>query len=92
MPILSFLTTRFFARLWLYERFGWFAIILHLLFWIALITLIITLIRRNRLRRTAQYIHHRQNNENNPIEIAKARYANGEITKAEFDQIKNDMK
>ena len=31
-------------------------------------------------------------NGSNPIEIAKGRYAKGEITKEQFDQLKRDLK
>lgn len=83
---------RFFGRIWMFERFGWFGIAVCVLFWIALISFIIGLARRNRMRRTSAFIQYRQSGSNDPIEIAKARYAKGEITKEQFDQIKNDLK
>jgi putative membrane protein len=81
----------FFSRLWLYERFGWFAIVLHLLFWILVVGLIVSLIRHNRRRRVREFIQHRQG-ANDPLTIAKQRYAKGEITKEQFDQINKDLK
>jgi putative membrane protein len=92
MLTIGFFFPRFVGRVWIFERFGWFGIALGVLFWIAIISLIIGLIRRNRMRRTAAFMHHRGMGANDPFEIAKARYAKGEITKEQFDQIKNDLK
>ncbi len=92
MLTFGFYVPRFFGRIWFFERFGWFGIAVSVLFWIAIISLIIGLIRRNRIRRTAAFMRHRQGGSSSSLEIAQARYAKGEITKEEFDQIKNDLK
>ena len=91
------LTTGFFfprltARIWMFERFGWLGVVLCVLIWVAIISLLIGLIRRNRIRRVSAYMQHRQAGSDHPLEIARARYAKGEITKEQFDQLKNDLK
>jgi len=55
---------------------------LFIIFWAAVIALIIWAIRRFSGRNgTAQ----------NPMDIARARYAKGEISKEQFEQIKKDL-
>ena len=53
-------------------------------FWGIVIALVVWLIVR--LARSGK-----QTASENPLEIAKARYAKGEITKEEFEQLKKDL-
>ncbi len=53
-------------------------------FWALIIALVVWLIVR--LTRSGQ-----QSAPQDPLEIAKARYAKGEITKKEFEQLKKDL-
>ena len=71
-----------------YTGGGWWMVfggIIFILFWGAVIALIVWAIRRfnpgsgvDSLKRT-------------PLEIAKERYARGEITKDQFEQLKKDL-
>lgn len=63
--------------------FGGFSM---LLFWGGFIWLIFWLIKQNNESRNNDYI------DKNPLEIAKERYASGEITKKQFDQLKKDLR
>lgn len=53
-----------------------------IIFWAAIIALIVWIVRKF----TSQ-----KGPSNNAIEIAKQRYARGEITKEQFEQIKKDL-
>ena len=67
--------------------FGWwmgFGAIWMVLFWGAIIALVIWGVRR--LTR-----NHDSDGKKRPIDIASERYARGEITKDEFEQIKKDL-
>lgn len=66
---------------------GWWMLfggIWMIVFWGGLIALVVWGVRR-LTGRTCPVSHH------DPLEIAKQRYARGEITKAEFEQIKKDL-
>ncbi|MHB8104579.1 MAG: SHOCT domain-containing protein [Dehalococcoidales bacterium] len=72
---------------YMHEGMGWWMVfggILMLLFWGGLIAFAIWGIRR--LTR-----HNASGSINNPLDIARERYARGEITKAQFEQIKKDL-
>ena len=65
---------------------GWmiFGAIMMVIFWAGIIWAIAWGIRRAS--------HHTYSRENmTPLDIAKARYAKGEITKDQFDQLKKDL-
>jgi putative membrane protein len=67
--------------------FGWwmgFGVIWMVLFWGAIIAVVIWGVRR--LTRS-----HDSDGKSRPVDIARERYARGEITKEEFDQIKKDL-
>jgi len=64
---------------------GYFGWILMALFWGAIIWLIIWLVNKNR-NSNSHLIN--QSERRTPHEILKERYAKGEITKKEFDDIK----
>ena len=65
--------------------FGWG--ILTMLFWVAIIVIIVAFVARfiNEPRATSS-------KGEDALEIAKKRYAKGDITKTEFEQIKKDIK
>lgn len=69
-----------------HQGMGWwmvFGVILMVLFWGGFIALIIWGISRLSRRGTI--------GKQTPLEIAKERYARGEITKEQFEQIKKDL-
>jgi putative membrane protein len=71
-----------------WSQFGWWGMGLGMLFmivfWAGLIALITWIILK--LVRSGQ-----KPSSETPLEIAKARYARGEITKKEFEQLKKDL-
>ena len=69
------------------EGIGWwpfFGGIWMIVFWVGLIALIVWAIIRLTGRGDST-------TKNDPLSIAKERYAKGEITKQEFEQIKQDL-
>ena len=65
---------------------GWmgFGFILMIIFWAAVITLIVWGVRH--------YSHaHQSSNNDSAMDIARQRYAKGEITKEQFEQLKKDL-
>lgn len=72
-----------------YTGMGWWMVfggIMFVLFWTAIIFLIVWGIRR--------FSHGTLNNapgSRSPLDIAKERYARGEITKEQYEQIKKDL-
>ncbi len=62
--------------------FGW-------IFWVAIIAIIIWLLI-NRSNRYGNQTHLNQNFES-PLDILKKRYAKGEITKEQYEQMKKDL-
>jgi len=70
-----------------HEGMGWwmaFGGILFVLFWGAIIALVVWGIKKATERGST-------NEKKNPLDIAKERYAKGEISKEEFDKIKKDL-
>jgi putative membrane protein len=68
---------------------GWWMLfggIIFVLFWGAIIALIVWVVRRIGRDTSVS-----STGRNTPLEIAKERYARGEITKEQFDQIKRDL-
>jgi putative membrane protein len=61
--------------------FGW---IWFIIFWGAIVSLVVWGMRRFSERGNSQ-------GRRNPLDIAKERYARGEISKEEFEQIKKDL-
>ena len=76
---------------YMHDGWGWWMIfggIWMLLFWIAIIWLVVWGIRslvRHREPRSGTPEKH------DPLDIAKERYAKGQISKEEFEQIKRDL-
>jgi putative membrane protein len=68
---------------------GWMMLawgIVFIIFWAAVITLIIWAVRRFTGRDSVS-----RDLRPNPLDIAKERYAKGEISKEQFEQIKKDL-
>jgi putative membrane protein len=65
---------------------GWgiFGIVMMVVFWIAIIALVVWGIKRFTQETTTS-------TSNGALDIAKERYAKGEISKEEFEQIKRDL-
>ncbi len=67
---------------WLWMVFGF---LLFVLFWGGIIWLIVWGVRKATEQRDSS------GGNPGPLDIAKARYARGEITREQFDQIKKDI-
>jgi putative membrane protein len=65
--------------------FGW---IMMVLFWGAVICLVVWLVNQNK--NSNNHINN-QSERKTPQEILKERYAKGEITKKDFDEIKRNL-
>lgn len=69
------------------DGYGWGDGIIMALIWLLFLVFIVFVVMR--------LLRHRDwtpGSQSDPIEIAKARYARGEITKEQFEQIKKDLK
>jgi putative membrane protein len=73
--------------MWFYNGgMGWwmvFWVVIMILFWGGLIAFAVWVVRR--------LIHHDSTHRGDPLDIAKQRYARGEITKEQYEQIKKDL-
>jgi putative membrane protein len=69
----------FFDGLW----FNW-------IFWIGIVALVIWLLV-NQSNRNREYYQQPYPQQESPLDIIKMRYAKGEITKEQFDQMKKDL-
>jgi len=67
---------------WLWMIFGF---IVFILFWGGVIWLIVWAVKKSTGQKNSDGINQ------NAIDIAKTRYARGEITKEQFEQIKKDL-
>jgi putative membrane protein len=75
----------------MHDGMGWWMVfggVWVILFWVALIALIVWVIRRIADRGHGDA---RGPEKLDALEIAKMRYARGEITKEQFDQLKRDL-
>ncbi len=74
--------------MWGYGQWGWLGMILGMVImvviWGGLIALAVWIVMK--LVRSG-----RETSSASPIEIAKSRYARGEITKEQFEQLKKDL-
>lgn len=84
-----------------HHEFGWetmlFSGLMMLLFWGGLIVLVVWLFRSqggSDASRDAQWREDesRQRSSRDALDILKERYARGEISKAEFEQIRDDLR
>ncbi|HBZ42225.1 MAG TPA: hypothetical protein DEO50_10180 [Erysipelotrichaceae bacterium] len=91
MFLLNVFSARFVGRFWMVQRFGWLGVLLHVLFWVAVISLIIHLVRRSRLKRAVATNPAPNLGSNVPLDVVKQRYAKGEITKEQYDQFISDL-
>lgn len=68
--------------------YGWGAgsVLLSFVFFVVIIMAVIYIVRGHGYSH-----HHQESPAQTPLDIAKKRYAGGEITKAEFEQIKKDI-
>lgn len=62
--------------------FGWFGMLWYLLFWAAVIWFIVWLVRSAK---------NRPFNDESAIGILKKRYAKGEITKKQYEEMKKEI-
>ena len=73
---------------WPWYDFGWWGMglgmLIMIIFWVGLIALITWIVVK--LVRSGQ-----KPSAETPLEVAKTRYAKGEITKKEFEQLKKDL-
>jgi putative membrane protein len=72
-----------------YYGFGFIEWIFMVLFWAAVIFLIISLLRRHRF--SERNFEDNYGTRRTPHEILKERYAKGEITKKEYEEMKKDI-
>lgn len=71
----------------MYGGMAWWMLfggVIFVLFWVLVITLIVWVVRKIGQSSRTQPAH-------NALEIAKERYARGDITKEQFEQIKKDL-
>ena len=73
--------------MWNWGGLGWMGLgfLWMILFWGAIIALIVWAIRRT----TGHHIN--RTDTRSPIDIAKERYAKGEISKEQFERLKKDL-
>ena len=72
----------------MFHYFGFNSMWLGWIFWLAVVVLIVWLVSRNS---NSQITNYNSRNFESPLDILKRRYAKGEISKEEFDKIKNDL-
>ncbi|MGM0502365.1 MAG: SHOCT domain-containing protein [Bacillota bacterium] len=73
--------------------FGGGGMIMMIIWLVVIVGLIIFLVKQfSNNSSTRDYRNYKSNSQKDPLEIAKKRYANGEIDKEEFQEIKNELK
>lgn len=87
---LALLFPRVAGRLWMFRRFDFFFVFIV---GIALVFFLVHLNRRSR-RERAMWMHTMRQgpHRSDALSIARRRYASGEITKEQFETIRNDLK
>jgi len=74
--------------MWYGDAWGagmWLMMSFMILFWVGIVALVIWLVTRSA--RSGSYVSDRRT----PLEIARERYAKGEVSKEEFDQIRKNL-
>jgi len=69
---------------WPYGMGMWWMVIWMVIFWGGLIALIVWVVRKLTERGSSA-------SKRDPLDVAKERYAKGEISREEFEQIKKDL-
>ena len=64
-----------------YGHMGWFGPLFSVIFWVAVVWFIVWFVRHARGPSIAE----------NPMDILRLRYAKGELTKKQFDEMKKDI-
>lgn len=72
---------------WEFMPWGWFGFILQIIFWVAVILLIVWL--ANKLREPKS--EDRSSSGDTALDILQKRYARGEIDKKEYEEKKKDL-
>lgn len=69
---------------------GWsiFGGIMMIVFWVVIIALVVWWIKKLSEKNPDS----KNEDKHDPIDVAKQRYAKGEITKVEFEQLKRDLR
>ena len=70
---------------WEFMHWGWFGFILQIIFWIAIILLIVWLAKR------ITGFEFQSSQKDSALDILKKRYARGEIDKKEYEEKKKDL-
>ncbi len=71
---------------WGYQGYGYGMGFIMIIFWVLVITAIVFLVRY-LARGSSRYGQHET-----PLDILKKRYAKGEITKEQYDRMRDDLK
>jgi putative membrane protein len=74
-----------------HEGMGWWMVfggIVMILFWVGVFALVVWVIARLVGHEGSRSV---EGKKHNPLDIARERYARGEITKEQFEQIKKDL-
>jgi len=66
-----------------HDGMGWWMVFWMVLFWGVIVSLVVWAVKRLTERGSSE--------KRDPLDIAKERYARGEISKEEFEQIKKDL-
>lgn len=74
---------------WNYMGFNWLGSLTSVIFWLLIILCVVALLRS--LKDDDNHTNNKSEKDESALEILKLRYAKGEITKKEFDQMKKDL-
>ena len=71
-----------------HDGMGWWMVFWMVLFWGAIVTLVVWGVKKLTERGRSESS---TSEKRDPLDIAKERYARGEISREEFEQIKKDL-